>query len=189
MIPGRKCGGSGIRNEARAGGDGDRSEVQKRKRGDAEKFWDDLGVDIEAMSPKAQAVTGLVFGGAVLAGPAAVLFLVPWLWWLIFVFGWMIFPAVGIFARGVAGLADTGTSGPLIGDRERELLEALRDGGELSPAQAAMQTSLTVSEADDMLGRLAGNGHLRVRVRGGGIFYSLWEVEPGEAGSQEALEK
>lgn len=122
-----------------------------------------------------------------LAGLAAVLFLVPGLWWLIFVFGWMIFPAVGIFARGVAGLADAGASKPLAGDRERELLEALR-GGELSPAQAAMQTSLTVAEADEMLGELAGAGHLRVRVKGGGIFYSLWEIEPGEPGGREAVE-
>lgn len=186
MIPGRKCGGSGTRNGLRS--EGNRGEVEKRKRGDADEFWDDLGVDIEAMSPKAQAMTGLVFGGAVLAGLAAVLFLVPWLWWLIFVFGWMIFPAVGIFARGVAGLADASASKPLAGDRERELLEALRAGGELSPAQVAMQTSLTVSEADAMLGELAGDGHLRVRVRGGGIFYSLWEVETGESGRREVLE-
>lgn len=165
-----------------ARGGGDRSEVQKRKRGDAEEFWDDLGVDIEAMSPKAQAVTGLVFGGAVLAGPAAVLFLVPWLWWLIF-------PAVGIFARGVAGLADTGTSGPLVGDRERELLEALRDGGRALPGAGGDA---------DLAERLRGGRHAREADRGRsaaskgerrGIFYSLWEVEPGDAGSQEALEK
>ncbi len=41
-----------------------------------------------------------------------------------------------------------------------------------------METPLTVSEADEMLERLAGEGHLRVRINGGGIFYSLWEIEP-----------
>lgn len=116
-----------------------------------------------------------------LAGLALVLYLVPWLWWLIFVFGWVAFPAVGMFARGVAGLADSRTRRSPEDGRERELLEALRSGGELSPAQAAMETSLTVSEADGMLRVLAEGGHLRVRVRGGGLFYSLWEVGPGEA--------
>jgi hypothetical protein len=163
MIPGRKCGGSGIRNEARAGGDGDRSEVQKRKRGDADEFWDDLGVDIEGMSPQGQVAVGAVTGGVVLLSVALVLLFTE-LWWLIFVFGWIFFPALGIFSRGLSGLLDS-SQRPTA--RERELLEALRDGGELSPAQVAMQTSLTVSEADDMLGRLAGDGHLRVRVRGG----------------------
>ena len=28
------------------------------------------------------------------------------LWWLIFVFGWMIFPAFGLLVRGIAGLSD-----------------------------------------------------------------------------------
>lgn len=155
-------------------------QIEKsEQKSDTSEFWDDLGVDVEAMSPKAQAVTGLVFGGVVISGLAAVFLLVPWLWWLIFVFGWMIFPAVGIFARGVAGLMDSETSRASSDDREQELLRALRASGELSPAQAAMETSLTVSEADGMLGELAEGGHLQVRVRGGGLFYSLWD-SPGE---------
>ena len=60
---------------------------------------------------------------------------------------------------------------------ERELLEALKRRGELSPAQAAMETSLTVNEADKMLDDLAAKGHLDVKVRGGGLFYGLWETE------------
>ena len=43
-----------------------------------------------------------------------------------------------------------------------------------------MDTSLTVAEADRMLKELAEGGHLAVRVRGGGLFYSLWEREDGE---------
>ena len=36
-----------------------------------------------------------------------------------------------------------------------------------------MDTSLTVTEADKMLRELVEGGHLEVRVRGGGLFYSL----------------
>ena len=65
-------------------------------------------------------------------------------------------------------------------DKERELLETFRGHGELNPALAAVETSLTVAEADKMLKELAEGGHLEVRVRGGGIFYSLWEPDGGE---------
>jgi hypothetical protein len=34
-----------------------------------------------------------------------------------------------------------------------------------------------VDEADRRLRELAEAGHLEVRVRGGGIFYALWEAE------------
>jgi hypothetical protein len=36
-----------------------------------------------------------------------------------------------------------------------------------------------VNEADKMLEELAAKGHLDVRVRGGGLFYGLWEHEGG----------
>jgi hypothetical protein len=36
-----------------------------------------------------------------------------------------------------------------------------------------------VGEADRRLRELAEAGHLEVRVRGGGIFYALWEHEEG----------
>src|SRR5918911_1278348 len=45
-------------------------------------------------------------------------------------------------------------------DKERELLSAIRDnGGAITPAEAAMETSLTVKEADQMLSELVGGGH------------------------------
>jgi hypothetical protein len=47
-----------------------------------------------------------------------------------------------------------------------------------------METSLTVAEADEMLKELAEGGHLDVRVRGGGIFYALWEPD-GEGAGRE----
>ncbi|MGH3086783.1 MAG: hypothetical protein ACRDSJ_05630 [Rubrobacteraceae bacterium] len=147
---------------------------------DGQEFWSGLGLDIEKMSPKAQAVTGIVTGGAILLAAALVLFATD-LWWLIFIFGWWVFPAFGVFAKGVAGLVDSPKEERVpANDRERELLEAMRDKGELSPAQAAMETSLTVKEADGMLKELAEGGHLDVRVRGGGLFYALWDHDKGE---------
>jgi hypothetical protein len=58
--------------------------------------------------------------------------------------------------------------------KERELLSAIRDnGGSITPAEAAMETSLTVREADGMLSELAGSGHLAVEIRDGALSYSL----------------
>jgi hypothetical protein len=59
-------------------------------------------------------------------------------------------------------------------NKERELLSAIRDnGGSITPAEAAMETSLTVREADGMLSELAGGGHLSVQSRDGTLFYVL----------------
>ena len=135
-----------------------------------------FGLDVDKMSPKAQAVTGAVTGGLILLA-AALLVAFTDLWWLIFVFRWAIFPAFGVFARGVAGLVESSPGPSAANARERELLEALQRRGELTPAEAAMETSLTVNEADKMLKDLAAEGHLGVRVRGGGLFYGLWENE------------
>ena len=153
-------------------------DLESRRRGhhgrwDSEDFF---GLDVEKMSPKAQAVTGVVTGGLILLA-AALLIAFTHFWWLIFIFGWAVFPAFGVFARGVAGLVDTRSEPPAANARERELLEALQSSGELTPAQAAMETSLTVNEADEMLKDLAAKGHLDVRVRGGGLFYGLWESD------------
>ena len=153
-------------------------DLESRRRGhhgrwDSEDFF---GLDVEKMSPKAQAVTGVVTGGLILLA-AALLIAFTHFWWLIFFFGWAVFPAFGVFARGVAGLVDTRSEPPAANARERELLEALQSSGELTPAQAAMETSLTVNEADEMLKDLAAKGHLDVRVRGGGLFYGLWETD------------
>ena len=140
-----------------------------------------FGLDVESMSPRAQVAAGLDALVPVAVGLVLVFTLVPWLWWLIFVFGWMIFPAFGLLVRGIAGLSEGRTGLPSAASGgERELLEALRERGELTPAEAAMDTSLSVAEADRMLKELAEGGHLDVRVRGGGLFYSLWEREDGE---------
>jgi hypothetical protein len=54
------------------------------------------------------------------------------------------------------------------------LLAAIRaNGGSITPAEAAMETSLTVSAADQMLSEAASGGHLRVESEGGTLFYAL----------------
>jgi hypothetical protein len=153
-------------------------DLESRRRGHHPRWDSDdfFGLDVEKMSPKAQAVTGVVTGGLILLA-AALLIAFTHFWWLIFVFGWAVFPAFGVFARGVAGLVDARSEPPAANARERELLEALQSSGELTPAQAAVETSLTVNEADEMLKDLAAKGHLDVRVRGGGLFYRLWETD------------
>jgi hypothetical protein len=145
-------------------------------RGDSDDFF---GLDVDKMSPRSQVAASLAVLIPIVIGGVAVLTLIPSIWWLIFVFGWMIFPAFGLLVRGIAGLSE-GPAGPAVANaRERELLEALQRRGELTPAQAAMETTLTVNEADEMLEALAAKGHLDVRVRGGGLFYGLWEDGSG----------
>ena len=150
----------------------------KRRHGDPDEFF---GLDVNSMSPRAQVATGLAVLVPVVAGAVLVFSLIPHFFWLIFVFGWMIFPAYRLLVRGIAGLSEGRSGLPSgAGGGERELLQALREHGELTPAQAAMETSLSVAEADKMLKELAEGGHLDVRVRGGGLFYSLWERDDGE---------
>jgi hypothetical protein len=159
------------------------SERGDRRHGGSDDFF---GLNVDAVSPRAQVAASLAVLIPVAVGAVLVFTLVPSLWWLIFVFGWMIFPAFGLFVRGVAGLSEGWTELSAGNGKERELLEALRERGELTPAEAAMETSLSVAEADRMLKELTEGGHLEVRVRGGGLFYSLWEREGGgETGQLE----
>jgi hypothetical protein len=78
-------------------------------------------------------------------------------------------------ARGAPGVR-SGTSGEKAA-REKELLEALRRRGALTVAGAALETSLSVEEADRMLSELTAKGHLEVRVERGRLLYSLWESQ------------
>ena len=132
-------------------------------------------------------MTGVVTGGLVLLA-AALLIVFTQLWWLIFIFGWAVFPAFGVLTRGVAGLVETRSEPLPKNAKERELLGALSEHEEITPTRAAMETSLTVEEADGMLEDLATEGHLEVRVCGGGIFYGLWRAEDEEKrGLEEGL--
>ena len=150
----------------------------RHERRDSDDFF---GLEVDKMSPRSQVATSLAVLVPVAIVGILVLTLAQSLWWLIFVFGWMIFPAFGLLVRGIAGLSE-GPNEPAVPNAgERELLEALQRRGELTPAQAAMETSLTVDEADKMLEDLAAKGHLDVKVRGGGLFYGLWEGGSGAA--------
>lgn len=95
-------------------------------------------------------------------------------------FGWMIpillIPALGLAAGGVVGVLEARSRGPLDRERkEKELLEALARHGEITPARAALETTLSVSEAERMLSELAKDGHIEVRAGEGRLGYALWE--------------
>jgi hypothetical protein len=150
---------------------------EHRHGSDPDEFF---GLDVEKMSPRAQLTTGLaIIVPVALAG--VFLFAFTSVWWIWFTFFWVAFPALGLLIRGVA---EGRTEFPAGNSKERELLGALRERGELTSAEAAMETSLTVAEADEMLKGLAEGGHLEVRVRGGGLSYSLWGREAGEGAGQ-----
>ena len=151
-----------------------RPGVESRKR--PGRRGDPFGVDVEKMNPRAQVAAALVVLAPVALSGLLLVAFAPGLWWVFTIYGWVAFPAFGLLLRG---LASQGTSGGLAlrasaSDTERELLVALRENGELTPAQAAMETSLTVAEADRMLKELAEAGHLEMRARGGGLFYAFW---------------
>ncbi len=115
-------------------------------------------MDAERMSPKAQVTTSLaVIVPVALAG--VFLFAFTHVWWIWFTFFWVVFPAFGLLVKGIAGLSESSTELPeAMNSKKREILEALQREGELTPARAAMETSLTVAEADGMLKELAEGG-------------------------------
>jgi hypothetical protein len=77
-------------------------------------------------------------------------------------------------ARPIAGPAPTiNATGPEERQAERQLLEAIERLGEITPTRAALETTLTVAEADRMLSDLARAGHLEMRAEGGRLVYSL----------------
>lgn len=90
-------------------------------------------------------------------------------------------PALWLSARGAAGLFGAGSSteaeGPSEDWKEKELLGAIERRGEISPARAAMETSLTIAEADRMLSDFVQKGYLVARVSAGSLVYALWDGE------------
>ena len=131
--------------------------------------------------PPARLVVGLVAGGMLLFLLAGAFEFFPFF----FLFFWMIpfflVPALGLTVRGLAGLFEERERGPVDeGRKEKELLEALARHGELTPARAALETSLGVAEADRMLSGLAKDGHIEVRAREGRLGYALWDADRPE---------
>ena len=141
-----------------------------------------LGFEVEKMSPWARISAALsVLVPVGLSGLFLVVF-VPGLWWIFTTYFWVAFPAVGLLTSGISGLGEGRPALVSEQARERELLEAIRESGEISAASAAARTSLTVAEADTRLRELAENGHLEVRARGGAVFYALWGAGDGGEG-------
>jgi hypothetical protein len=133
----------------------------------------------------ALAVVGLVFGGLFLFSVAGAFDFFPF--FPFFFFFWMIpfflVPALGLSVRSVAGLFEARAQRPVAvdeGRKEKELLEALARHGELTPAWAALETSLSVAEADRMLSGLAKDGHIEVHAREGRLGYALWDRDQRE---------
>jgi hypothetical protein len=122
----------------------------------------------------------LVIGGLFLlfvAGPAFHFFPLLFLIWAV---PFILVPAFGAVARGLTGFSEARRqAGGTVTEesKERELLEALARRGELSPALAALETSLTVAEADRMLSDLAESGHVEVKAHEGTLGYALWEQD------------
>jgi len=97
----------------------------------------------------------------------------------VFLLGWMVLfvllPMLGSSARRIELLLERRASTVPEEYKEKELLRALALHGEITPTRAALETYLSVSEADRMLSELTKNGHLEVRARDGGLVYALWE--------------
>lgn len=85
-----------------------------------------------------------------------------------------VIPAAIFLGLGVNGFQRQRYALPKPTSKERELLPAIRDnGGSVTSAEAAMETSLTVRKADGMLSELAAGGHLIVESKNRSLFYSL----------------
>jgi hypothetical protein len=129
-------------------------------------------------------MVGLVIGGLFLllvSGSAFHFF--PLLFLLVWAVPFLVAPALVAVGRGLTEITEAraqkgGTATEE--SKERELLEALARRGELSPALAALETSLSVAEANRMLSDLANSGHVEVRVREGRLGYALWERDRRE---------
>ncbi len=74
-----------------------------------------------------------------------------------------------------AGLLHMGPASEAEGIKEKELLQALDQRGKPTAVEAALETSLSVEEAERMLQTLAAKGHLEVTVEHGRLLYALWE--------------
>lgn len=100
-------------------------------------------------------------------------------WWLVTAFGFAAPVALVAALRGLGPASGGPRAEPGVGIpagvKERELLGALEERGELTPTGAAMRTTLTVAEAAAILEDLAQEGHLEARARDGSLSYALKE--------------
>ncbi len=167
-----------------------RLDSRRRERGHVLNAFS--GLDVEEMSPKAQVAVGLVVILPILLSAPLFFTVLSDVWWIFMTYAWAVFPAFGLLIRGILGFFDNEDRPTSGNGKERELLGALREYGELAPARAAMETSLTVSEADEMLSRAwpragtwrSGCGAAASRTLSGGPKAPLWS--PGRRFSPEA---
>jgi Lhr-like helicase len=68
---------------------------------------------------------------------------------------------------------------------EKELLRALERHEETTAVRAALETSLSVARAEEMLAKLASGGHVEVRARAGTLAYAMHAADRREAGPKE----
>ncbi|CAN5746696.1 hypothetical protein BH23ACT11_BH23ACT11_10990 [soil metagenome] len=128
-------------------------------------------MNTKVMSIKVSLRGLLLWGGLILllSGPLAAF---TSLWWLILVFGAVLPLAIGLGSR-ISGFPQAYAALNASSHGEKELLEALERRGELTPAQAAIETSLSTLEADQLMSELASKGYLDVKVNANRINYKL----------------
>ena len=113
----------------------------------------------------------MAWGFVVLAFAAGGLADVTRLWWLVLVFG----AAVPFLLALQNRRSRVGGELPPDHEGERELLDVLRERGEVTVASAAMLTTLAVDRASGILEALTRKGHLEARARDGALVYALRE--------------
>lgn len=68
---------------------------------------------------------------------------------------------------------------------EKELLRVLERYEEITAARAALETSLSVLEAEETLAKLASGGHVEVRAHDGTLAYALRAADRREGRTKE----
>jgi hypothetical protein len=102
---------------------------------------------------------------------------------LFFVLIFFVVPAIrNPSVRGAARFRATSLEATSVrGGKEKELLRALERHAEITAARAALESSLGVAEAEEMLTKLASGGHVEVRAWDGHLTYALHPADRSEA--------
>jgi hypothetical protein len=80
---------------------------------------------------------------------------------------------IAVFAYLVRLLTKRRPRSPKTGGEKQLLMAILDAGGSITPVEAALRTSLTVDEAEQLLTRFADRGHLVVHSRDGALLYAM----------------
>jgi capsular polysaccharide biosynthesis protein len=146
------------------------SEVNQGTNAITAKLWERAAVPEEPVSPTPMRNGLLVLGlGLMLIAGLAV----PAWHSVTSVVGDRARQVPGSVGRTASGARGTTTRVPVTEAAKEK--EALRRRGQLTVAGVALETSLSVEEADQMFSALAAKGHLEVRVEHGRLLYSFWE--------------